>query len=156
MISRRLQDLRNSNGYSQEGMAKIGKMTQRTWGNWETEPPSALESLALIARHFQISADYLLGLTEDRIIHKLTVNEVLAELIVVAQKLPEFRKKDLLNLAELFARGKTNDDLIAFEIIIDRVNEFGGEEAKNMLMDLLGGLGFDLDEVGVNGMGSND
>jgi transcriptional regulator with XRE-family HTH domain len=154
MISRRLQDLRNSNGYSQEGMAKIAGITQRTWGNWESEEtlPEQLKQLAAIARHFRTSADYLLGLSEDPTIHNLTVNEVLAGLMVTAQKLPAYRQKDLLDLADLFARKKNSDNAYALDVIASMVMNSGGEEERRLLIALLDLLGFNFEGGTNNGM----
>lgn len=42
-------------------------MTQSTLGQWERgDPPTAFPLLAKLARHYDVSADWLLGLTDDR------------------------------------------------------------------------------------------
>lgn len=64
VIAERLKGLREEKGYSQEGMAKIGKMTQSAWAGWERRAPNALWSLVALARHFDVSSDYLLQLTD--------------------------------------------------------------------------------------------
>lgn len=40
-------------------------MAQRTYANWEKQPPEALTHLASLASHYGVSADYLLGLVDD-------------------------------------------------------------------------------------------
>lgn len=40
-------------------------MKQRTWADWEKQPPQALLYLRRLAETFGVSTDYLLGLTDD-------------------------------------------------------------------------------------------
>lgn len=61
----RLRRLRDRLGYSQEGIAHSVGMSQRSWDRWETATPEAFLSLARIAEKYQVSADYLLGLSDD-------------------------------------------------------------------------------------------
>ena|SRR5574343_759978 len=63
--ARRLKELRDRLGYSQEGIAASVGMTQVSWDRWESSPPQALAQLARIAVQYGISADYLLGITDD-------------------------------------------------------------------------------------------
>lgn len=145
MISRRLADLRKEKGLNQKGIAKIGGMSQKSWGNWEVQEPKALQSLAAIARHFGVSADYLLGLTDDRMIHEEGVSASLANLFNTARDLPEFRQQDLLAMAGLFTERNKNDDAFALDIIIRRVRQYGTEEDAKLLVALLNSLGFDTE-----------
>jgi len=46
-------------------MANAVGMEQTAWSRWEKSPPAQLEILARIARHYKVSADYLLGLVDD-------------------------------------------------------------------------------------------
>lgn len=64
-MSTRLRELRDRLGYSQEGMATSVGMAQRTYANWEKQPPEALTHLASLSRHYGVSADYLLGIIDD-------------------------------------------------------------------------------------------
>lgn len=59
---KRLREARTGN---QAGVAKAAGMSQTTYSDWEANPPRALEYLAGLANHFHVSADYLLGLTND-------------------------------------------------------------------------------------------
>lgn len=63
-MSERLKALREQANHSQEGIAAIAGVSQVTWSNWEKQPPSQLDALIRISRHYQISADYLLGLSD--------------------------------------------------------------------------------------------
>lgn len=61
-----IQELRKSKNLTQTDLAKIFSTTQRTISNWETgrnEPP--YEMLIKYARFFNVSTDYILGLTRE-------------------------------------------------------------------------------------------
>lgn len=61
----RLKDLRIEHGYSQEEMGKKLNVTTSAYGYYEqgrNEP--SLETLQKIARTFQVSTDYLLGIID--------------------------------------------------------------------------------------------
>ena len=58
----RLFELRNEKGLSQRQLAKIFKISQSTYNNWEnakTQP--TIESLIAIADYFGVTLDYLVG-----------------------------------------------------------------------------------------------
>lgn len=63
----RLRDLREDCDMSQAEMAKLLKCSQQTYSRYEshtTEIP--LESLLLLAEHYNTSVDYLLGITNQK------------------------------------------------------------------------------------------
>lgn len=64
-FAQRLKELRLDNSLTQAELANALSVDQRTVSNWEKgirEPD--FESLMKIARYFNISADYLLGLVD--------------------------------------------------------------------------------------------
>ena len=67
MIGQRIKEIRTDHKMSQTELAAKIKVSQQTITKWETgkaEPSSsALES---IAKYFNVSTDYLLGLTDQR------------------------------------------------------------------------------------------
>lgn len=66
-VKLRIRELREDNDLTQAEMAKLLKCSQQTYSRYEshtTEMP--LESLALLAEHYDTSVDYLLGLTDRR------------------------------------------------------------------------------------------
>lgn len=68
MHGKRLRELRQKRGYSQESLAEaLGVGNRQIWRyeNEETDPDGAV--VAKIARILGTSADYLLGLTDDPI-----------------------------------------------------------------------------------------
>jgi transcriptional regulator with XRE-family HTH domain len=103
MIASRLKEFREANGYNQEGMAKLGNMTQEAWSGWERQSPKALRSLVAIARHFGVSTDYLLGLIEkERPIKDIEgISKIMSEL-------PEEKRRQILDYAEYLASTEKN------------------------------------------------
>ena len=64
-FSERLKELRNENGLSQVEVGKKLGVTQSTIAKWESnEREPAQEMLVEIAKFFNISTDYLLGLSD--------------------------------------------------------------------------------------------
>lgn len=101
MIAERLKRFREKKGYNQEGMARAAGMTQRTWGNWEDASPKALPWLAALARHFDISADYFLCLTDlPESLKTRTLPEGGSELLEYLPDLSNRARSELLAIAE--------------------------------------------------------
>lgn len=63
MIEQRLRDLQGAR--KQEEMATAACISQSSWSSWLANAPQQLRALARLAAHFGVSADYLLGLTDD-------------------------------------------------------------------------------------------
>ncbi|MEZ3497281.1 MAG: helix-turn-helix domain-containing protein [Lachnospiraceae bacterium] len=64
--SERIRGLREDADLSQTELAQIFNVGQKTVSNWETgrnEPP--YEILKKYAERFQVTTDYILGLTDD-------------------------------------------------------------------------------------------
>lgn len=77
LIGERLKQLREGHGYSREKLAEILEISANPIYQYETErsDPSS-EIVGRIAKHFNVSVDYLLGLTDDPIPH---ISEQLSE-----------------------------------------------------------------------------
>lgn len=66
-FSARLQEIRKERGFSRKEMAEKLKITPRAYQYYEEgkrEPD--YDKLAALARHLNITTDYLLGLTETK------------------------------------------------------------------------------------------
>lgn len=66
MVGERLAELREDQKLSQEEFGKLFSLTQNTISNYErniTTPDD--ETKALFAQYFNVSLDYLMGLTKD-------------------------------------------------------------------------------------------
>jgi len=66
MLSRRIYELRTSFGWTQVQLAQKLNITKQTVSNWENDniQPS-VDMLIKISRIFNVSTDYLLGLTPE-------------------------------------------------------------------------------------------
>lgn len=66
LLGERLKYLRTEKGLGQNLLAKELKLSNASISYWETgkQEPSA-EALFKLAKYFNVSADYLLGLTDD-------------------------------------------------------------------------------------------
>lgn len=65
-FGRRLRALRKSRGEKQEELAAALGITKAQISDMETgKKTTTLEKFALICRHYQVSADYLLGFQEE-------------------------------------------------------------------------------------------
>lgn len=66
MIGERLYDLRKDAGLTQDALADILKINKHSISSYErdkSEPPDVIK--IEIARYFNVSVDYLLGITDD-------------------------------------------------------------------------------------------
>lgn len=65
MLSQRINQLRNTHGWSQVELAKQLNVAKQTVSNWENDniQPS-VEMVIKLARIFNVSTDYLLGLDD--------------------------------------------------------------------------------------------
>ena len=62
----RLIELRTERGLTQRQLAKEISIHHAVIGNWETGKYSPnIEAVAVIAKFFEVSTDYLLGLKDD-------------------------------------------------------------------------------------------
>ena len=64
IISERLQYLRLTNGYTQTDLARTMGVTRRAVYAWEHDKCPEIPRLIQLAQFYQVSTDYLLGLTE--------------------------------------------------------------------------------------------
>ena len=72
MSYRRIKDLREDSDVSQKSLAEVLHMHTTTYARYETgEREIPLNIAILLARHYNVSLDYLAGLTEDRSIETL-------------------------------------------------------------------------------------
>ena len=63
----RLQDCREDKDLTQKELAKILDTTQKQYSRWETgQYPIPLDKLIYLARLYDVSTDYILGLTNDK------------------------------------------------------------------------------------------
>lgn len=67
MIYKRIRDLREDNDYTQQEIANILGMSQRGYSHYEKgDNDIPTEVLIRLAKLYQTSTDYLLGLTDEK------------------------------------------------------------------------------------------
>jgi len=94
-------------------------MKQTTWSDWEKQPPAQFELLARIARHYGVSADYLLGIVDDP-------QPVLGEdlpppvraIVQLAVEWPPTRQQELLDHAYVLDAAEREADLREYDRIM--------------------------------------
>ena len=65
VFAKRLKELRKERGYSQKQFADILHIRQQSYARYELETSEpSYEMLVVIAKHFDVSTDFLLGLAE--------------------------------------------------------------------------------------------
>lgn len=65
VFAERLRDLRMEMGLSQRGLAKLTDLSYSAIRQWENESRSPnAEAVVALAKFFEVSADYLLGLSD--------------------------------------------------------------------------------------------
>ena len=73
ILSKRLKELRIENNYSQYEIANIIGIAQVTYSHYELGRRSvSIQNLVKIAKIYNVSTDYLLGMSDDRIIQNST------------------------------------------------------------------------------------
>lgn len=92
MLGTRIQELRGSFGWSQVELAKRLGVAKQTVSNWENEniQPS-IEMLVRLARLFNVTTDYLLGLET---IPRLSVDGLPVHVVAhLSQLIEDYRSK---------------------------------------------------------------
>lgn len=103
-------------------------------------PNSPAIIVARLALALGVSVDYLLGLTNDPSPKSVDLSQVMADLMNVAQTLPECRQQDLLLIAQAYQRSIEEGALDADQLmanVLEQVEAEGGSEALDVLLRVL-------------------
>ncbi|MBE7025125.1 MAG: helix-turn-helix transcriptional regulator [Ruminococcaceae bacterium] len=75
-LNERLKELRQRDSISQNQLAKKMELTRATINAWEMgiSYPNA-QSLIMLAKHFKVSVDYILGITNNEMVDISALNE---------------------------------------------------------------------------------
>lgn len=108
-MKERLRQLRGKR--SQRQVEIQTGVKQRTVSRWESDPPEYLDSLAVLAKYYHVSADYLLGLTNDPTPsdsdaspHFAPLTDEERALLEEFRALPDEAKETLLGFLQSFAQ----------------------------------------------------
>lgn len=113
----RLKKLRGSRSQTQvEIQTGVG---QRTISRWESSPPEYLESLVSLARYYQVSTDYLLGLTDDprptsTTAYHHNITDEQAAILELFERLDEDERRYVLGLLD-FIKSRNTPRIIGEE-----------------------------------------
>lgn len=111
MIFDRLKERRNYEGYTQQNIADILKVQRATYAGWESgKDIMPLRQLFKIANSYQLSLDYLTGLSDDD--SKVRSKSKSINLDNVALNLKSFRKKNHLTQVQVANALKTTQSNI--------------------------------------------
>lgn len=129
----RIKEIRKKQGYSQQGLAIKLNVNQTAISQWErgaTAPSASL--LKQLSKLFNVSTDYLLGISDDYHTYSWEDNDIMNE---VKNNLDPIIKNIIQNIKE--ADDQTQklifDILIEFQSILNIPNK----SIKNMTIDLL-------------------
>lgn len=138
-MATRLKSLRDSLGFSQEGMAASVGMEQTAWSRWENRPPAQFELLARIARHYGVSADYLLGIVDDpQPVHGEDLPPPVRTIVQLAVEWPPTRQQELLDHAYVLDKAQQRANLSEYDRLMAMFAAAeDGPELVSMLEDLL-------------------
>jgi transcriptional regulator with XRE-family HTH domain len=105
----------------------------------EQRPNVSAVIVARLADALGCSVEYLVGLTDDPSPVAATLDDAMAELVAIAKTLPEYRQRDLLAIANTYqATGEPTAEVM--EMLLDQIEEVGGEKLLNQLLDVLEGM----------------
>ncbi len=93
-LNERLKELRRRDSISQNQLAKKMELTRATVNAWEMgiSFPNA-QSLIMLAKHFKVSVDYILGLSSNEMLDISALNETEKRMICeMVQYLSEQKK----------------------------------------------------------------
>jgi transcriptional regulator with XRE-family HTH domain len=133
------------------------EMDEKGWGNGELAAYSGVVydtvyktmkderqgvtalTLAQMAKAFNVSLEYLLGLSDTRKTVFYDIDATARQLIELSKGLSENRRLDLLATARMYiSEDKSREDKIGR--MLDSVRLHGGEEEYERLLELLSGL----------------
>lgn len=142
----RLRELRERLGYSQEGIADSIGMKQRTWSDWERVMPEAIMYMTRLAKKYDVSIDYLCGLTDNP--RRVDAEPWTAAALTAAEIISGMsaqRQNDALTLLREMrereeAEQRLRDALYAYRLLV-------GHEAANRVEQLLANGDFDIDQL---------
>lgn len=152
MFGKRLKELRSEKNLTQEGLAKIFDLSDRTIGMYEQERREPdIETLNRLAGFFNVTVDYLLGRTDSRnfFTAEYTVDGHKVEVTADKNSFPGgFTEEHAIEYLEVFKAMKTLDLTRDDLELISKARQFG-IKAENLdlihkLLEL--GIRFDGDK----------
>lgn len=118
-IQERLKDLRVEKGLTLEQLSQQTKIPASTLGSYESDDYKEIPHRNIIdlAKFYRVSADYLLGLTENRQLDNISISDL--HLSDAALSLLKDRKINSLLLSELITHEQFRKLMLDLEIYVD-------------------------------------
>jgi transcriptional regulator with XRE-family HTH domain len=104
-LGQRLKDLRTIRNLTQGQLAEYAHISQSSLSDIERGEiaPKTIDVIVNLANYFEVSTDYLLGVTDTpRRVNPAELSATLQEIIIIGKQLPPARQADLLRIAEAF------------------------------------------------------
>ncbi|RIK36969.1 MAG: hypothetical protein DCC55_25750 [Chloroflexi bacterium] len=101
ILGTRLRELRNEFGLTQAELSQEIGIGQSTLSDLERgSPPKMIGVLTQLASFYRCSVDYLVGLSEDRVVYRNNLPTHGVEIMSMVIELSELRRLELLYLAK--------------------------------------------------------
>ena len=141
-LGSRLKELREYKSLSQGQVAKYARVSQSTLSDLERGEiaPKTIDAVINLARYFNCSTDYLLGVTDDPTPNSggEAVPPFGIELLDILRELSPKRAEELHGLARVVAEGNRRDqNETAMAVGLDMVEALGGEAAVDALIEIM-------------------
>ena len=95
----RLKELRNYEGYTQKDISELLQVQRATYAGWECgKDIIPLKRLYMLANHYQVNMDYILGISDKQ--EKVKVRD-LVDYQLVADNFKKFRKEHKLTQKQI-------------------------------------------------------
>lgn len=142
-LQKRLIELRGER--SQGMVAEYADIPQTTLSGWERRTALALENLTKLARYYNVSTDYLLGLvdTPTAIVLRERAREIkdwppsVQELTDVASRLPGGIVESLITLARQYAEIVEGERQAVVQELVDTIRSRHGDAAAEQIRSFL-------------------
>jgi len=149
-IGRRLKQQREAAGLDIKEVAhRVGKSYQYVWKIEEgvNEPPT-WELLAKLARLYNCSVDSLLAIESEV---QINYDEIVRDLLVIIRRLPKYRQRDLIALAEALEARSKKDNTEIENAVLQAIDSVGGIEVERLVLQLLDSLNASGDDNSSSG-----
>ncbi len=141
ILGDRLKEMRVEKGLSQGQVASYANVSQSTLSDLERGEiaPKTIDAVVSLAAYFDVSTDYLLGLTEDRRQHQgAPLPTYTSEIVDIALVMSDERRLELLGHAQVILDAQQRAENAAqLSRMLDQVQAIGGDEAMSALLDIL-------------------
>lgn len=113
IFAKRIRKLRENRGESQEDLAKLVGYKKQAISHWENNGKvPRTRALEIIAKHYETTSDYLLGINSEHktVMEELNISPDELALITLYRRMEENQKDMIQNVAETIVPFHTGRD----------------------------------------------